>query len=86
MAKKITLTLELTVEERPRTDVPGLPDFGTAEELRRTLLDYLGGDPDADYPLMADFGPTAWGGYEGAYITAARVVSSAVTDASKEDA
>lgn len=67
MTKTITLTVSFTVEER---------DEGDAETLRRNLVSYLT-SPDA--PLRDDYGPEAWGGYDGAYITAARVTASSCT-------
>jgi hypothetical protein len=48
---------------------------GSAEELLKDLRDYLTGH---ETPLWADYGPEAWGGYEGARIKDVRIWSSSV--------
>ena len=66
-SKKITITVQFTVKE---TDVP---IGGNAEWLQRTIEEYL---TNPEYPLLDDYSNDAWGGYDGAYITAARIIES----------
>lgn len=72
MKKKIRMTVEFDVTER------GASQYGSAEELRRALNDYMQSD---ESPLHADYGPEAWGGYDGAFITRGLVIESKVVDA-----
>lgn len=69
MPKTITIEVEYTIEET------GVPISGNAEWLRQALTEYLSHE---EYPLRDDYSKDAWGGYDGAYITGARIVKSEV--------
>ncbi len=64
---RLTLTLQLDVEER----LPG----GNVVDLMACLHDYL---TNPECPLLEDYGPKAWGGYDGAFITKAEVTKGEI--------
>ena len=59
MADPQTFTVEVTVT----TD-------GDADEMRSLLVSYL---TQPDSPFISDYGPDAWGGYDGPFVTAVDV-------------
>jgi hypothetical protein len=75
--KTITLTIRYDVRE---TDAP---IDGNVEWLAKAIGEYV---TDRENPLRYDYGPGADGGYEGAYITAAQVVSTKINNREVDNA
>lgn len=66
MAKTIKLEVTFTVADDH--------DDNAVHTLAGCLVDYL---TDSEYPLAEDYGPEAWGGYDGAIIVAASATATA---------
>lgn len=62
---KYTFTVEIEVDADPQGQWPGI------------FTDYL---TEPDYPFLGDYGPDAWGGYEGPKIVGTPVVRLVSTD------
>jgi hypothetical protein len=75
--KTITLTICYDVRETMASVA------GNVEWLAKAISEYV---TDREYPLRDDYGPNADGGYDGAYITAARVISTKINNREVDNA
>lgn len=76
--KEIEITVVFKVQERSKGTRNGRWEYGTAAALKDDLVAYV---TSREGPLRDDYGPEAWGGYDGAFVTGAKVVRSEVRDA-----
>ncbi len=66
------LTLTLTIQITPQT---GQSMDDARQEMAHMLRDYF---TDSEFPLLADYSPDAWGGYDGPFIASIRLEAGEV--------
>lgn len=68
------LTLALTVQITPRK---GQSMDDARQEMTHMLRNYL---TDPEFPLLTDYSPDAWGGYDGPFIDSVRLENTPLSN------